>query len=408
MSHFFKVKTLEDVWNLARDFPRLGTEFVHLSNACGRILGTDLKAQTDLPGFSRATMDGYAIKATSAFGASESNPALLNLIGSILMGEEPKFIIKPGQAVRIATGGMLPQGADAVVMIEYTQEIDQASVEIYRSVAPLQNVISASEDFAKNQTVLSKGKLIRPQEIGLAAALGIAEIEVFQRPRVGIISTGDEVIPIDEQPRPGRIRDINSYSLAGFIKQEGGIPVQYGIVRDNADELKQKYEKAVQETDILLISGGSSVGTKDYTLEVLSSLPQTKILVHGISISPGKPTILAKHGDKPIWGLPGQVVSAMIVLKIAVMPFLYHQMGYSRPKNRFTVQARLSRNIASTQGRRDFIRVKLEQEGKKYLARPILGKSGLINTMINADGLLEISENVEGLEKDTEVEIILL
>jgi len=358
-------------------------------------------------------MDGYAVRAVSTYGSSESSPAWLELAGSVSMGQVPEFILEPGQAAQISTGGMLPEGADAVVMVEHTEAVDEGSVEIYKSVAPLQHVIDSSEDFAKNQTVLGAGTFIRPQEAGLAAGLGFSELAVYKVPRVGIISTGDEIIPITREPLPGEIRDINSYTLAGFMEEAHAIPVRYGIIKDNPRTLKKACEKALKECDMVLISGGSSVGTRDYTVDVLSSLHDTQILVHGMSVSPGKPTILANSAGKPVWGLPGQVVSAMVVVKIIVIPFLHRLQGYKEEVRQIRVPGRLTRNVASAQGRRDFVRVILENgqsvnEQGCMLARPVLGKSGLIRTMIHADGLLEIGENVEGIEKDSLVDIILL
>ena len=407
MNHFFKVKSLEAVMALRETFAALGTEMVPVHRAVTRTLARDLVAPRNMPGFRRATMDGYALAAPSSFGASESNPAWLTIQGNIPMGVVPEFCLAPGAAARISTGGMLPQGADAVVMVEHTQAVDETSVEVYKSVAPLQNVIDADEDFARDQVVLARGTRIRPQEAGLAAGLGIAELEVYKVPRVGIISTGDEIIPIDAEPAPGQIRDINSYTLAGLIEAAHGEPVRYGIVSDDPNALEAICKRALAETDMVLLSGGSSVGTRDYTVEVLSKLPNTEILAHGMSVSPGKPTILAKSGSKPVWGLPGQVVSAMVVLKVVVVPFLNTLQGVA-PKPQIRVRARLSRNVASAQGRRDFVRVTLGQEDHGLIAKPVLGKSGLIRTMVHADGLLEIGDHVEGLEKDALVDIIPL
>ena len=413
MNHFFNVKTLEEVFSLVDQFPAVGREIIDVGDACSRVLAADLTAGRDMPGFRRSTMDGYAVYAASTYGASEASPAWLELAGSVLMGQVPDFGLEPGQAAPISTGGMLPKGADSVVMVEHTEAVDEGSVEIYKSVAPLQNVIDASEDFARDQTVLSDGTFIRPQEAGLVAGLGFSKLEVYQVPRVGIISTGDEIIPITQEPIFGKIRDINSYSLAGFIQEAHALPVRYGIIKDNPAALKTACEKALQECDMVLISGGSSVGTRDYTVEALSSLADTRVLVHGMSVSPGKPTILARSANKPVWGLPGQVVSAMVVVKIIVIPFLQRLQGYKKPLRQIRVPAKLTRNVASAQGRRDFVRVMLENNPlesgpSQMLARPVLGKSGLIRTMIHADGLLEIGEHVEGLEKETLVDILLL
>ena len=408
MSYFFKVKSLEEVMALTGEFSPVESEKIPVSEAFSRVLARDLVAKQDMPGFKRATMDGYAVVASSTFGVSEFSPAWLDIAGTILMGDIPDFILQSGQAVKISTGGMLPDGADSVVMVEYTELIDDTSVEIYKSVAPLQHVIDASEDFAKEETVLSKGTFIRPQEEGLAAGLGFSQIETYKIPKVGIISTGDEIIPIEEEPVPGKIRDINSYTLSGFIREAHAEPVCYGIIKDDLAALKKVVAKALKETDMVLISGGSSVGTRDFTIDVLSALPDTDILVHGMSVSPGKPTILAKSGRKPVWGLPGQVVSAMVVLKIVVIPFLNKLKGLETRDRTIRIPAKLTRNVSSAQGRRDFIRVELAKKGNLLLAKPVLGKSGLIRTMIHADGLLEIGDHVEGLEKDTMVDIILL
>ena len=408
MNHFFKVKSLEEVMALTKEFLPVESEKIPVSRAFSRVLARDLIAKKDMPGFKRATMDGYAVVASSTFGASESSPAWLDIAGTIMMGDVPDFSIEPGKAAKISTGGMLPKGADSVVMVEHAELIDDTSIEVYKSVAPLQHVIDASEDFAKEERILSKGTFIRPQEEGLAAGLGFAQIETYKIPKVGIISTGDEIIPIEEEPTPGKIRDINSYTLSSFIKEAHAIPVRYGIIKDDPAIMKKTIEKALKETDMVLISGGSSVGTKDFTVDVLSSLPDTDILVHGMSVSPGKPTILAKSGEKPVWGLPGQVVSAMVVLKIVVIPFLNKIKGLGSRDRTIRIPAKLTRNVSSAQGRRDFVRVELAKKENQVLAKPVLGKSGLIRTMIHADGLLEIGDNVEGLEKDTMVDIILL
>jgi molybdopterin molybdotransferase len=408
MSHFFKVKSLEQVLSLTRQFDPTDAETVDIREAFSRILAEDVTAPADMPGFRRATMDGFAVNASATFGASESTPAWLEIQGTVLMGRVPDFELTAGKAARISTGGMLPKGADAVVMVEHTQTIDDTSVEIYKSVAPLQHVIEADEDFASGAVVLAAGTFIRPQEAGLAAGLGFTALPVHRVPVVGIISTGDEIVPIDQNPAPGLIRDINSYTLSGFVREAHAEVIQYGIVKDDPDQLRPVCEKALAQTDMLLISGGSSVGTRDYTVEVLSSLPDTRILVHGMSVSPGKPTILAQSGTKPVWGLPGQVVSAMVVMKMVVMPFLQRIQGCKAPKPLVRVPATLTRNVASVQGRRDFVRVALENREAGLTARPVLGKSGLIRTMVLADGLLDIGENLEGLEKDALTQVILL
>lgn len=409
MKDFFKVTDLEKVLEFASLFPLVETERILLEETPGRILAEEINADIDLPGFSRSTMDGYAVRASSTFGASEENPAYLNIAGSIAMGESPSFTVGQGEAARISTGGMLPDGTDSVVMIEHTEIIDEKTIEAYKSAAPGQNVIEKGEDFTEGNIVLYSGQKIRPQETGLLAAFGKEKVRVFKKPVIGIISTGDEVVAVSETPQPGQIRDINTFTLSGQVSQAGGIPLTFGIVKDDYKNLLDNCKKALSCSDMVLISGGSSVGTRDFTIEVLSALPDSEIIIHGISISPGKPTILARSGKKQIWGLPGHVVSAMIVFAAVVKPFIEKISGFSQEqKNRFPFSARLTRNVSSAQGRTDYIRVRLTEKEGILWAEPILGKSGLINTMIKADGLIEICKNVEGIEKGTEVKVFPL
>lgn len=409
MKEFFKVTDLERVLEYRSDFSLVAIEEVSLFDATGRVLAADILSQVDLPDFPRSTMDGYAVCAISTFGASEGNPAYLTVKGTVLMGESPGFFIGPGEAVRISTGGMLPDGSDSVVMIEHTETIDDTTIEVYKSIAPGQHVIAVGEDIKKGEAILFCGQKLRPQETGLLAALGHAVVKVYKKPVIGIISTGDEVVPVNEVPGPGRIRDINTYTLAALVKDAGGVPVSYGIVKDNYDLLFEKSNLALTQSDMVLISGGSSVGVRDFTMDVVSALPDPSLLVHGISISPGKPTILAKVRDRAFWGLPGHVVSAMVVFEVVVRPFIEYIGGLSlKYKRSLKVPALLSRNISSAQGRRDYIRVRLIKKGDDLWAEPILGKSGLINTMIKADGLIEIDINTEGLDQGSRVEVIAL
>jgi molybdopterin molybdotransferase len=407
MNHFFKVMGLEQVMGLAPHFSAMPLEMVSLSRASARVLGRDIVADQDLPGFRRSTMDGYAVHSGATFGASEANPAWLRVAGTIAMGETPSFSLASDEAAPISTGGMLPDGADSVVMVEHTEPIDGETVEIYKSVAPLQHVVDRAEDYRKGQEILKAGTRIRPQESGVLAALGMTDIDVFQRPVVAIISTGDEIVPVEETPAPGKIRDMNSHTLAGLISDAGAIPLELGIVKDSRDDLFEACTRAVAKADMVLISGGSSVGMRDFTVEVLSDLPGTELLVHGISISPGKPTILARSGNKPVWGLPGHVVSAMVVFKVVVLPFLRKLMGEKEWGHRgLVIPAILTRNVASAQGRTDFVRVDLQNKDGELYAAPVLGKSGLIRTMVMAQALLEIGENVEGVEKGTVVKVL--
>ncbi|MFH0996750.1 MAG: gephyrin-like molybdotransferase Glp [Pseudomonadota bacterium] len=409
MKDFFNVVTIEQALAFRSVFSEVEIETVSLMDAYERVLAEPVAAQENLPEFKRATMDGYAVRANSTFGATESNPAFLTVKGTSLMGEMPVFSIATGEACRISTGGMLPEGADSVVMIEHTEALDAATIEVYRSAAPGQHVIEPGEDFLKDEILLAEGRRLRAQEIGLLAAFGRDTLKVYRKPIVAIISTGDEVVPVSETPTPGKIRDINTYTLTSMVKACGAIPVSYGIVRDNSESLYQTLSLALKTSDMILVSGGSSVGVRDVTIDALSALLQPRILFHGISISPGKPTILAMSQHKALWGLPGHVVSAMVVFLKVVKPFIEHISGVKGKTDLLIrVPARLSRNLSSAQGRVDFVRVKLRTVDGKLLAEPLPGKSGLINTMVKADGLIEIGLNVEGLDPGEPVEVELL
>ena len=409
MKEFFKVISIEEVLELRQKFPLMQTEICPLLESVGRILAEDIQSDIDLPDFPRSIMDGFAVRGSSTFGASEGNPAYLSVKGSVSMGESANISVGPGEAVRISTGGMLPAGADSIVMIEYAEEIDDNTIEVYRSVAPGQNMIEVGEDIRKNEIVLTGGGRLRPQETGMLAALGRQTVSVYKKPIIGIISTGDEIVPINEIPQPGRIRDINTYTLSSLIQQTGALAVPYGIVEDDYEALLAKSSQALTECDMVLVSGGSSVGVRDFTVDVISAMDDSEILFHGISISPGKPTILAKVQNKAFWGLPGHVVSAMIVFARVVNPYIEHISGViDDTEDDLRIAALLSRNISSAQGRVDYVRVRMFRKDGAIWAEPILGKSGLINTMVKANGLIEIGLNTEGLDRGSKVEVIPL
>jgi molybdopterin molybdotransferase len=407
MKPFFQVKTSQEIHHLIKTLPRLGQETVRINDGLNRVLGKNIFSPEDLPHFTRATMDGFAVRARDTFGASEAVPALLTLSGEIAMGQEAREPIEPGHCFRIATGGMLPPGADAVAMIEHSQQLDSKTMEIFKPVSPLDHVIQVGEDIKNGQPVLSAGQRLRPQDLGILSGLGIVDLPVYRQPRVAIISTGDEVVPVEEQPPPGFIRDINSITLQALSAKTGAVPELLGQTKDNFEKLKTLCAKGLDQANMVLISGGSSVGARDFTLEVIHSFPGSEILAHGISISPGKPTILARIGDKILWGLPGHVVSAMIVFTLFVKSNLNQLEGEEIDRTPPGIQARLTRNIASAQGREDYIRVSLHPAQEGWEAAPILGKSGLISTMVRADGIIQIDQNCEGLEKGEWVEVML-
>jgi molybdopterin molybdotransferase len=406
---FFKVKTTEEVLDLVQGFQPVGEEIVPLEKAFGRVLSKDIVAPENLPGFARTSVDGYAIRAKDSFGATENLPALLEIVGEVRMGQIPAVTVAAGQAVRIATGGMVPKGTDAVVMVEYCHLMDQTTLEVSRAISPQENVIQPDDDFKKGAPVRRKGWRLRSQDVGVLAGLGVTEVPVHRKPRVAIISTGDEVVPVQARPTPGQVRDINTYTLSAFSSEEGAEPVPLGLCRDDFEQLRNMVLKGLDTADTVWISGGSSVGTRDLTLKVFESIEGTELLVHGISISPGKPTIIARKGAAAIFGLPGHTVSAMVVAEVFLAPFLERIGGQTTfgEKVNNKVAAKLSRNLESASGRDDFIRVRLSRKDGVWIAEPIFGKSGLISTLVEADGLLRIDRNTEGLYQGQEVEVMM-
>lgn len=348
-------------------------------------------------------MDGYAVQASDTYGASPSLPAYLRLVGEIAMGQASSLQVESGTAAVVHTGGMIPSGADAVVMLEDTQKVGDEEVEILKTAAPNQNVIAVGEDVAEGEIVIRRGAGLRPQEIGGLMALGITEIPVAARPRVGIVSTGDEIVEPGVNPLPGQIRDVNSFSLSALIESEGGAATRYGIVPDDFQSLVAAAREALRENDVLVISAGSSVSARDMTADVVRKLGEPGVLVHGVALRPGKPTILALAAGKPVLGLPGNPVSAFVVARIFLTPLIHRYLGRSLMPIRPTVEARLSVNIASEAGREDYVAVKLTRAAETMLAEPVFGKSNLIFTLVRADGLVRIPPDVTGLEAGSKV-----
>ena len=406
MESFFKLKTSEEVFGIIDGFEPVDEEILDLESAQGRVLSRAVSAPEDLPGFNRSAMDGYAIRSRDSFGANESLPALFEVAGEVLMGEAAGPSVGDGEAVKISTGGMLPEGADGVVMVEYCHLLDERTLEVTQAISPLENVIQPGDDFRKGSVVLEKGRSLRPQDLGVLAGLGVSRVSVYRRPEVAILSTGDELVPIDEVPGPGRVRDINRYSLGAFCRREGGAPLYLGMCPDRFEPMRELVEQGLRRADCLWISGGSSVGTRDLTLKVFESLPGFELLVHGISISPGKPTIIGRFGRKPVVGLPGHVASALVVAEIFLSRLISRLSG-SGGTPRMRVKAELTRNIESAAGREDYVRVKLTETPGGLAADPVFGKSGLISTLVVADGLLRIDRNTEGRYQGERVDVLL-
>jgi molybdopterin molybdotransferase len=322
------------------------------------------------------------------------------------MGYRPEFKIGFGEAAKISTGGMLPEGANAVMMLEYTEQIDDTAIEARKSISPWENVVRENEDLKAGEIILKKGHKLRPQDIGALAGIGKANIEVYKKPKIAIISTGNEIISIQNKPQIGQVRDINSYTLGTCVEEAQGIPIYKGIIRDENYLLEKKIREAIDrdKAEVVIISGGSSVGSRDVTLDVLNKLGKPGVLIHGVSVKPGKPTIVAVTNNIPIFGLPGHPVSAMIIFDLFIRPLIsWLQSSEYDYDSKKKIEATLISNVASDPGREEYVRVFLYKKEGKFYAEPILGKSGLISTMVRASGLIKIGLNIEGLEKGSKI-----
>lgn len=423
----FNVLTLREVTaKLNETFaePARPKESLPLDKALGRILAEDQIAEEDVPHFTRSVVDGYAVRAKDTFGASESIPGFLNLVGAVEMGKPALRAVKSGEAVYVPTGGALPAGADAVVMIEYTEPFGAGQIAVQRPSAPLENVMSRGDDLAAGEVVLKRGTRLRPQDLGVLSALGIDRVQVFAPFQVSVLSTGDEIVPVRQKPTDGQIRDINSYTISGLIEAAGGCVKRAILVKDDFEALKWAVSEALSDSDLVLLSGGSSVGEKDYTQKVIQSFEDSEILAHGLGIKPGKPTVVARIGGVPVFGLPGQPASAMMIFKAVVEPLLKRLTGEqlfifadgsgtqqddeiaSLLRTR-TVTAVASSNIHAAPGRTTFQMVSLERRSGSLTAIPVHGKSGMISLMSRADGYIQIEPEQEGILQGEVVKVIL-
>ena len=399
MSLFLEVVSVsEAVETVRRIAPLPGCEEVPLEDALHRVLARDVRADIDIPGFDRSTVDGYAVAAAETTGASEAIPAMHQCQGRVGMGTADAGVVSRGTCLYVPTGGALPGGADAVVMIEHTEQIGD-DVLIHRPVAPGENVVFRGEDFGAGRVILERGRVLSPREIGVAAAVGADRVGVAKMPKIGIVSTGNELVPVVETPGPGEVRDANTYLAGAFVTERGCHPVYFGIVRDERAVLKRAIASALDRCDAVLVSGGSSKDDRDNTAAVIAELG--KVLIHGIALAPGKPTIIGTARGKPVIGLPGHPASAFVVL-VAVVDHLLAAMRQTAVSWR-TIPARLTQNIPSARGREDYVRVSLS--GGE--ATPVFGKSGLLNTLVQSEGLVRVPASSEGFEVGEEVEVIL-
>lgn len=398
------VKTLEEANKL------LGLHFkdclaqserVPLAAAQGRVLQEDVISKEFVPDFTRSSVDGFAVLASDTFGCSESIPALLNNKGEVAMGETPGFLISAGECAYVPTGGKVPDGADSMVMIEHTEYLKDSVVAVYKPAAPGHNMVFRGDDVKSGDLLYKRGHKLRHKDIGALAALGITRVNVCKPPRVALISTGDELIKPGETPNGAQIRDVNGPMLSACVIAAGAVPVELGIIKDDKAALTAAVEKACEVADMVLISGGSSVGTKDATSEIIGSLGT--LLLHGLAVKPGKPTIAGDVRGKPAIGLPGHPVAAFFIFRLLVRPLIMQMLGLDNIER--TVRCELCRAIPSNHGREEYIPVRLESGGG--MAVPIMGKSGLITTLSNADGYIKIPRNCEGLSAGDTVTVCL-
>lgn len=392
----------------ALPYNRPHTEKLPIEECYNRIIASDIVSPEDLPAFSRSTVDGYAVHAVDTFGAKESSPAYITMKHEVMMGQAADFDLAKGSAAKIPTGGMLPAGADAVVMLEYVQSVPGDMIEIHRSAAPGDNVIQVGEDIKKGERVLHEGKRLRAHDIGALAGIGVTGIEVFSKPVVSFISTGDEIVSPGNRLRIGQVRDINSFTLAGLVMDNGGILIKRGIFRDDYDEIRNALEESLAASDMVLISGGTSAGTRDMTAAIIDDIGRPGVLFHGASLKPGKPMIGGVVRGKPVLGLPGHPAATVVCFDLFIKPVIDRMRGLAaRPEPGGSVRATMAKSIASAAGREDHIRVYMEESENKLLAYPVLGKSGLITTLVKSDGIVVIPQSRLGLDAGEEVTVRL-
>ena len=398
------VKTPEEVLALIeQEFHPLEdrVEIVPLGKAMGRVLAEDIAAEEYVPDFDRSTVDGYAVRAKDTFGCSDAIPAILPCVREVLMGEGADFELQPETCCAVPTGGAVPHGADSVVMIEYTEDYGDGTIGIGKAAAPGQNMIFRGDDVFPGKVILEKGRVLGSQDVGALAAIGRVTVPVKKKLTVGVISTGDELVPPETVPGPGRIRDVNGPMLEALLGGWGAEVIHYGIVADEETLLADKVKTAVSECDAVILSGGSSVGVKDAACRIIESMGE--LLMHGIAMKPGKPTILGKTGEKPLVGLPGHPVAAWFITKLFVLPLLGRLMA--RESRIYTVTAQIAESVSANHGRAQYHCCRLERRGDALIAHPIRGKSGLITTLAGADGYFCIERDCEGLPQGAEIRV---
>lgn len=385
---------------------KLKSEEVRITEALGRVLSADVYSLHPVPDFRRSTVDGYAVRAKDTQGASESLPAFLEVVEEVVMGQEAKAKIISGQCAYVPTGGMVPEGADAMVMVEYSEPFDEDHIAVYDAVSPGRNVVGIGEDILGNKVLLSKGTVIRAQEIGALSSAGILEVGVYREMRLTIVSTGDELVEASANLSMGQIRDVNTNALEALAKKHGFVVVRSIVLRDEEAHLKKTVKEAMKDSDMVIVSGGSSQGKKDVTAKVMDELGNPGVFTHGIALKPGKPTIggYDKETATILIGLPGHPVAAMMVFELFGVWILEELTG---KKKRKEIIAAMETNVPSAPGKATCQLIELIESSDGYLARPIFGKSGLITTLTRADGYTMIEVNKEGLKPGELVKVHL-
>jgi len=405
---FFRTRTVAEALASLPTTPPTAAEPVGLDDALGRVPAVPVVSPHALPGFARSTVDGFAVQAADTYGASDGLPAYLEVMGAVAMGTAPDVGVRTGGAASMPTGGVLPDGADAVVMVEHTQQTMAGTVEVVRPAAPGDGVVRADEDVAAGDEIAPAGRPLRATDLGMLAAAGVTWVDVHARPLVGIVSTGDEVVP-PETPElaPGQVRDATTAALAGLVRQAGGVPRSFGIVADDGSALEDVLRTAVAACDVVVVSAGSSVGARDETARAVERLGPPGIVCHGVAVRPGKPTLLAQVGQVPVVGLPGNPLSALVVFRLLGVPLVLRVGGCTRPPPEPTTGARLARQVASQAGRRDVVQVRLEPDGGVTVAHPVLGASALLSVLTSADGCVVVPEDATGLDEGADVTVTL-
>jgi len=384
----------------------LPSELVSVQRALNRVLAEDVTAETSVPSFEKSAMDGYAVIAEETFGASPTNPALLRLIGESKIGETPRIVVHKGETAAIATGAPVPQGANAVVMVENTKRLETGDIEIHAPVAPGENVAQVGEDVKQGAVVLERGRKLKPPDLGLLVALGRMAVKVVRKPRVGLLSTGNELTDA-VRGAPGKIADVNRPVLMAMVEDCGGKPVDLGIAKDNAEQISLKLAQGLRSTDLVLVTAGTSAGKGDLVPDVINALGKPGMLVHGIAMRPSLPTGLAVVEGKPIVSLPGFPVSAMFAFSTFVQPLILRMLG-TEPDPQPRVKARIMKRIVGVPGFRTFVRVLVREEEGKLHAEPLRTPgSGILTTLTRANGIVVVPENIEGFDEGAEVEVQL-